>query len=132
MDDGDDGITRLVDSTFACGQRRCGVPGAATLPGVSDANGGIDVPPSEVYALAGRLRDQAGFVGEIAGRLGRAPAVGGPLQGALVEFFFCHRTAARALAGELDWLGSTIAAVVDSWLGLDRGLLPSAGRAVPR
>ena len=111
---------------------RAGSPARARLPGVSDADGMIEVPPAAVYALAARLGDQAGLAGELAGRLGSAPDVGGPLQPALVEFFFCHRTAAHALAGELDWLGSTIAAVVDSWLGLDRGLLGSAGQAVPR
>lgn len=99
---------------------------------MSDADGVIDVPPAEVYALAGRLGDQAGLLGEIAARLPGPPAVGGPLQPALVEFLFCCRTAARALAGELEWLGSTIAAVADSWLGLDRGVLGSPGRAVPR
>jgi hypothetical protein len=99
---------------------------------VSDADGIIDVPPAEVYALAGRLGDQAGLLEEIAARLPAPPAVGGPLQPALVEFLFCSRTAACALAGEFQWLGSTIASVVDSWLGLDRGLLGSPGRAVPR
>ena len=99
---------------------------------MSDADGGIEVPPAEVYALAGRLRDQAGLAGEIAARLPVPPAVGGPLQPVLVEFLFCSRTAASALAGELDWLGSTLAAVADSWLGLDRGLLGAPGHAVPR
>jgi hypothetical protein len=92
----------------------------------------IEVPPAEVYALAGRLGDQSGLAAEVAARLGTPPAVGGPLQPALVEFLFCHRTAAHALAGELDWLASAIAAVVGSWLGLDRGVLGSAGQAVPR
>ena len=129
MDDGDGGITRLVDAMASCGQRRRGPRTSHRLPGVSDV---IEVPPAEMYALAGRLGDQSGLAAEIAARLGMPPAVGGPLQPALVEFLFCHRTAAHALAGELDWLGSTIAAVVDSWLGLDRGVLGSAGQAVPR
>jgi hypothetical protein len=107
-------------------------PRPARLPGVSGADGVIEVPPAEVYGLAARLGDQAEFAGEIAGRLGGPPVVGGPVQPALVEFFFCHRTAAHALAGELHWLGTTITAVADSWLGLDRGLLGSAGQAVPR
>ena len=108
------------------------MPRATTLPGVGDADGAIEVPPAEVYALAGDLRAQAEFAREIAGRLAGPPEVGGPLQPALVEFLFCHRTAAHALAGELDALGSAIAAAVDSWLGLDRGLLGSCGRAAPR
>jgi hypothetical protein len=105
---------------------------AARLPRVSDADGVIEVPPAEVHALAGRLGEQAQLAGEVADRLAPPPAVGGPLQPALVEFLCCHRAAARALAGELGWLGSTITAVVDSWLGLDRGLLGSTGRPAPR
>jgi hypothetical protein len=129
VDDGDDGITRQVDVVAPCGQRPRRPAAPDRLPGVSDV---IEVPPAEVYALAGRLGDQSGLAAEVAARLGTPPAVGGPLQPALVEFLFCHRTAAHALAGELDWLGSTLAAVVDSWLGLDRGVLGSTGRAVPR
>jgi hypothetical protein len=35
------------------------------------------------------------------------------------------------LAGELHWLGATIAAVVDSWLDLDGTLLGPHGSARP-
>jgi hypothetical protein len=35
--------------------------------------------------------------------------------------------AGRALAGELDWLGTTVGAVADSWLRLDGALLPPHG-----
>ena len=35
----------------------------------------------------------------------------------------------RALAGELGWLGDTVAAVADSWLALDGALLAAHGRA---
>lgn len=94
--------------------------------------GTIDVPPEKVSALAAHLSAQADLAEEVAGLL-RAPAeVGGPVQPALDDLLLCHRTAAHALAGEFRWLGSTIAAVVDSWLGLDGSLLAPRGRALPR
>jgi hypothetical protein len=92
----------------------------------------IDVPPAEVYALAAHLEEQAGPAEEAAARLGSPPPVGGPLQPALEDFLLCHQAAAHALAGELHWLGSTIAAVVDSWLQLDGSVLSPRGRATPR
>jgi hypothetical protein len=99
---------------------------------VSGAEGTIEVPAAEVVALGARLGAQAGLAGEVATRLDGLPTVGGPLQPALSEFLTCHRAAAHALAGELDWLGVTITAVAGSWLNLDGSLLPSSGRAVPR
>lgn len=92
----------------------------------------IDVPPAELYALGRQLGDRAATAAEVAGRLTSPAAVGGPIQPALSDLLFCSRTAATALAGELHWLGSTIAAVADSWLGLDRSLLAGRGRAVAR
>ena len=92
----------------------------------------IEVPPADVYALGDALRSQAGLAGEAAARLAAPAPVGGPLQPALEGFLECHRTAAAALGGELDWLGATVAAVADSWLRLDGSLPALPGRAVPR
>ena len=92
----------------------------------------IEVPAAEVYALGDALRSQADLAAEAAVRFGGSAAVGGPLQPAVEGFLECHRTAARALAGELDWLGRTVAAVVDSWLGLDGSLLAPRGRVARR
>jgi hypothetical protein len=132
VDDGDSRITRQVDAPPTCGRRPRPLRRAATLPGVSSDGGTIEVPPEEVYALASGVRDQAGLAEEAAARLGSPPAVGGPLQPALEDFLLCHRTTAHALAGELRWLGLTIAAVVDSWLQLDGSVLAPRGRATPR
>ena len=96
------------------------------------SDGTLRVPPEEVYALAAALGDQAYPAEDVAARLASAPAVGGPLQPALEDLFACHRTAARAVAGELRWLGGTLSAVVDSWLGLDGSLLAPRGQATPR
>jgi hypothetical protein len=101
-----------------------GAPAAArTLPGMS-----IEILALEVHAMAGTLRDAAGEADEIGVRLGGAAAVGDPLQPAVEAFLDCHRTAGRALAGELRWLGSTVAAVADSWLRLDASLVAPGGR----
>lgn len=96
------------------------------------SDGTLRVAPEEVYALAAHLGEQAYPAEDVAGLLAGAPAVGGTLQPALDDLFTCHRTAARAVAGELHWLGSTIAAVVDSWLHLDGSLLAPRGEAGPR
>ena len=57
----------------------------------------------------------------------------GPLQRAAVEAFLdSHRMAGRALAGELQWLGDTVAAVADSWLAFDGTVLAASGRARAR
>lgn len=90
----------------------------------------IEMPAAEVHALAGTLRAAAADAEEIAPRLDGAGDVGETLQPAVEAFLDCHRTAGRALAGELGWLGGTVDAVADSWVALDRGLLASRGRAV--
>jgi hypothetical protein len=89
----------------------------------------IEMPAAEVRAMAGTLRGAADHAEEIGARLDRAGDVGEALQPAVEAFLDSHRTAGRALAGELAWLGATVAAVADSWLALDRGLLGSRGRA---
>ena len=100
-------------------------PSAAgrTLPGMS-----IEMRALEVHALATTLRDTAGEADLIGVRLGGVRVVGGPLQPAVEAFLDCHRTTGLALAGELRWLGSTVAAVADSWVRLDGTLVAPAGR----
>jgi hypothetical protein len=88
----------------------------------------IEMPAAEVHALAGTLRGAAGNAEEIGARLDPAGNVGNALQPAVEAFLDGQRTAGRALAGELAWLGATVAAVADSWLALDRVLLASPGR----
>jgi hypothetical protein len=89
----------------------------------------IEVPAAEVYALGATLRGQAEEAADAATRFAGPAPVGGPLQPAVDGFLECHRTAVRALAGELDWLGRTVAAVADSWLALDGSLLTPRGQA---
>jgi hypothetical protein len=92
----------------------------------------IEMSAPELTALAGTLREAAGTAAVAAARLDRAGDVGDVLQPAVEAFLDGHRTAGRALAGELTWLGDTVAAVAASWLDLDRGLLASRGRAGAR
>ncbi|MGY1810790.1 hypothetical protein ACI8AF_25775 [Blastococcus sp. SYSU D00669] len=92
----------------------------------------IEVPPEQLHALADALRAQGAEADDVAARLTAAPAASGPLAGAVEAFLEAHRTAGSAVAGELRWLGGTVAAVADSWLGLDGSLLPPPGRAVAR
>jgi hypothetical protein len=89
----------------------------------------IEMPAAEVHDLAGTVRGAAANAEEIGARLDRAGNVGEVLQPAVEVFLDSYRTAGRAMAGELAWLGATIAAVADSWMALDRGLLASRGRA---
>lgn len=89
----------------------------------------IQMPAPEVRALASTVRGAAADAEEIAPSLDRAGNVGRDLQPAVEAFLDGFRTAGRALTGELGWLGATIAAVADSWLALDSGLLASRGRA---
>ena len=131
VDDGDAEITRLVERPRACGRRPRRPCGSARLPGVT-SDGTLRVPPEEVYALAAAIGEGAHPADDVAARLGAAPAVGGPLQSALEDLYVCHRTAARAVAGELRWLHTTIASVVDSWLDLDGSLLALRGEMTPR
>jgi hypothetical protein len=88
----------------------------------------IDLPAAEVYALADALRSRAQDAEEAVSRLGSDGSVGGSLQPALEAFLDGSRTAAEAMAGELRWLGATVAAVADSWLALDGSLLTRPGR----
>jgi hypothetical protein len=92
----------------------------------------IQVPPIEVYALANVLRASARVAEEISPRLDSPGDVGDHLRTAVEAFLESHRTAGRALAGELQWLGDTVAAVADSWLHLDGAVLPVVGRADAR
>lgn len=87
----------------------------------------IEMPAAEVRALAAVLRGSAGDADEIGMRLQGAPRVEGPLHGAVAAFLDSQRSAGRALAGELEWLGTTVGAVADSWLRLDGVLLPVRG-----
>jgi hypothetical protein len=88
----------------------------------------IEMPAQEVYALADRLKASAEEADETGDRLGDPVDVGGPLQPAVESFLDCHREAARAIAGELRWLGSTIASVAEAWLRLDGSLRVPRGR----
>jgi hypothetical protein len=90
----------------------------------------IEMPADEVYALAAALRGEADTAEEAVARLPHGAEGAGPdLEAAAEEFLDCHRVGAGALAGELRWLGGTVAAVADSWLGLDEVLLAARGRA---
>ena len=89
----------------------------------------IEMPAAEVYRLANTLRGAAGEADEIALRLEGTPVVGSDLRAAVEAFLESHRAAGRALAGELSWLGDTVAAVADSWLRLDGSLVAPHGRA---
>lgn len=92
----------------------------------------IRVPPEHVRALGAALTGQGEEASRVAQQLAAAPDVGRALRAAVEDFLACSRTAAGALAGELHWLGVTVAAVADSWEGLDAALLRGAGEAVPR
>ena len=103
--------------------------GACGPPGVTLRRMSIEMPAAEVYDLAATLRCSAVDAEEIGTRLGRTPPVGGALKAPVESFVESHRAAGRALAGELEWLGATVAAVADSWLRLDGSMLPARGRA---
>ncbi|MGY1602778.1 hypothetical protein [Geodermatophilus sp. SYSU D00815] len=92
----------------------------------------IEVPPEQLYALADALRAQGDEADDVAARLAPAPVPAGPLAAAVEAFLEAHRTAGTAVAGELRRLAGAVAAVTDSWLGLDGSLLPVPGRAAPR
>jgi hypothetical protein len=87
----------------------------------------IEMPAAEVRELAAVLRGSEVDAEEIGARLHGEPQVEGPLGGPVAAFLDSHRMAGRALAGELDWLGTTVGAVADSWLRLDGALLPPHG-----
>ena len=92
----------------------------------------IEIRAAEVYALAQALTGQAETAEEARARLTGVDGAGPVLVPAVEEFLDCHRTATRALAGELRHLGATVAGVADSWLGLDEVLLAARGRAPRR
>ncbi|SOD94193.1 hypothetical protein [Blastococcus haudaquaticus] len=83
----------------------------------------IEMPTVEVHALAGSLRDVAAEAAQIAPRLDRPGDVGAALQAGVEAFLDVQRMVGQALAGELEWLAGTVAAVADSWVDLDRALL---------
>ena len=66
--------------------------------------------------------------------MGRPPTLGlwTGLKSAVEQLLDCHRIGAGALAGELRLLGSTLAGVAYSWLGLDEVLLAARGRVSRR
>jgi hypothetical protein len=88
----------------------------------------IEIRALEVHALADTLRATAGEADVVGVRLADAAPVGEDLQPAVEAFLDAYRTTGRALAGELRWLGSTVAAVADSWMALDAALVAPAGR----
>jgi hypothetical protein len=88
----------------------------------------IEIRALEVHAVAAVLRDAAGEADWIGVRLVGSSPVGAPLQPAVDAFLDCHRTAGRALAAELRWLGSAVAAAADSWVRLDGSLVAPAAR----
>ena len=88
------------------------------------------MPAAEVYALANALTGQAETADEARGHLSSAGTGDvGALAAAVETFLADHRVGLEALAGELRWLGGTVSAVADSWLGLDEVLLAARGRA---
>lgn len=91
----------------------------------------IEVSPAELYALAGRLQATADQVAGVPARLDGTSGTG-DLAPALSTFTAEVGAAAALLGGELDWLGSTVAGVADSWTGLDSGLLAPRGQATRR
>ena len=113
-------------------EHRAGWVLPARLRGMSTDPGAITVPPEQLYDLAESLRAQGEAATELAARFAGTAPVGGPLQAAVDGFLECHRSAAGAVAGELRWLGGTIAAVADSWLALDASLLAPPGEARAR
>jgi len=92
----------------------------------------IEVPAAEVHALSGRLVRSAEEADDAGARLGGTHGVGETLRVAVESFLDCHRAGAAAMAGELRWLGGTMAAVADSWLALDGSLLAEPGQVEPR
>lgn len=114
-----------MDNTAGTGRR------STTLRRMTTDGATIEVPLEQVRALAGTLRAQGDEAAGVAGRL-TGGAAGGVLRAAVEAFLDCQRAAARALAGELHWLGSTVAGVADAWARLDAEMLPSAARGGPR
>jgi uncharacterized protein YukE len=87
----------------------------------------IEMQAADVRAMAASLRGSSDDAQQIGVRLAGDRPVGGDLQPAIEAFLDAQRMAGAALAGELQWLSSTIAAVADSWLRLDGVLLRPPG-----
>jgi hypothetical protein len=83
----------------------------------------IEVPPDQLFRLAATMDDLAVEAHQIELDLAGTPQVGRGLEATIEGFLADHRTAAQALAGELQWLAVTIGAVASSWVRLDRNLL---------
>jgi hypothetical protein len=106
--------------------------GPARLRGMTTDGSTVAVPAAQVRGLGATLVQVAGDAEDAGARLACAVPVAPALRAAVDDFLAAHRAAAGALAGELRWLGATVAAVADSWEALDTALLGAAGRPVPR
>ncbi len=86
------------------------------------------MPVEQVRALGRSLEDAAGTADDARVRLVDGRDLDGPLRTPVEVFLDRHRTLATALAGELRWLGPTVAGVADAWVQLDAALLlPAPG-----
>lgn len=86
------------------------------------------MPADRVRALGRSLDEGAETADDARSRLADAGDVDGPLRAPVEQFLDRSRTLATALAGELHWLGSTVAGVADAWVQLDAALLlPAPG-----
>jgi hypothetical protein len=81
------------------------------------------VPADQLYRLGATLADLSRSAQQTGIELSGAPVVGRGLQATIEGFLGDHRTAAQALAGELQWLGDMVGAVARSWAQLDHNLL---------
>jgi hypothetical protein len=89
----------------------------------------IEMPVERVRALGRSLEDAAGTADDARARLVDEGDVAGPLRTPVALFLDRHRTLATALAGELRWLGPTVAGIADAWAQLDAVLaLHAPGR----
>jgi hypothetical protein len=88
----------------------------------------IEMPVERVRALGRSLEAAAGTADDARTRLVDEGDVDGPLRTPVELFLDRHRTLATALAGELRWLGGTVAGIADAWAQLDATLLlPAPG-----
>jgi hypothetical protein len=91
----------------------------------------VEVPVLEVLALADRLRAAAAAGHEAAARLSPAGDLGS-LTWVAGSFLACVELAARGAAAETEALGTTVAAVAESWLALDGALLARRPQVLAR
>ena len=89
------------------------------------------MPVERVRALGRSLEDAAATADDARARLVDEGDVDGPLRTPVEVFLDRHRTLAGALAGELRWLGPTVAGVADAWVELDAALLLPGPGAEP-